>query len=86
MGRWRPSANSAVHGPRRPVPSDIEASLENHARRVAVSLATPALAVENQFSDFFRRLFGAGSGYACFMRTYDQRTSTHIPGRMSPRS
>jgi len=38
----------------------------------AASLATPALAEESEFSRFFRDLFGAGSGYACFMRTYDQ--------------
>ena len=38
----------------------------------AVSLATPALADESEFSAFFRRLFEDASGYACFMRAYDQ--------------
>jgi len=38
----------------------------------AASLATPAVAAESEFSRFFKGLFGAGSGYACFMRTYDQ--------------
>lgn len=38
----------------------------------AVSLATPALAADSEFSRLFHHLFGQTVGYACFTRAYDQ--------------